>query len=100
MIRNPILPGFNPDPSICRVGRDYYIATSTVEWYPGVQIHWRTDGEWQPAGPILDASLVSDEAGRGEHGSFTCAFVGMAAFDISGLGRPADFDRFSYAGEG
>ncbi|MGO6907719.1 family 43 glycosylhydrolase, partial [Rhizobium ruizarguesonis] len=29
MIRNPILPGFNPDPSICRVGADYYIATST-----------------------------------------------------------------------
>ncbi len=27
MIRNPILPGFNPDPSICRVGEDYYIAT-------------------------------------------------------------------------
>jgi hypothetical protein len=38
MIRNPILPGFNPDPSICRVGDDYYIATSTFEWYPGVQI--------------------------------------------------------------
>ena len=36
---NPILPGFNPDPSICRVGDDYYIATSTFEWYPGVQIH-------------------------------------------------------------
>lgn len=33
-IRNPILPGFNPDPSICRVGEDYYIATSTFEWYP------------------------------------------------------------------
>jgi xylan 1,4-beta-xylosidase len=32
MIQNPILPGFNPDPSICRVGRDYYIATSTFEW--------------------------------------------------------------------
>ena len=43
MIRNPILPGFNPDPSICRVGRDYYIATSTFEWYPGVQIHHSTD---------------------------------------------------------
>lgn len=39
MIRNPILPGFNPDPSICRVGADYYIATSTFEWYPGVQVH-------------------------------------------------------------
>ena len=35
MIRNPILPGFNPDPSIVRVGDDYYIATSTFEWFPG-----------------------------------------------------------------
>ncbi|MBU1315394.1 MAG: glycoside hydrolase family 43 protein [Alphaproteobacteria bacterium] len=43
MIRNPILPGFNPDPSICRVGDDYYIATSTFEWYPGVQIHHSKD---------------------------------------------------------
>ncbi|MXU65990.1 glycoside hydrolase family 43 protein [Oceanomicrobium pacificus] len=43
MIENPILPGFNPDPSICRVGGDYYIATSTFEWYPGVQIHHSTD---------------------------------------------------------
>lgn len=42
-IRNPILPGFNPDPSILRVGNDYYIATSTFEWYPGVQIHHSTD---------------------------------------------------------
>ncbi len=43
MIKNPILPGFNPDPSFCRVGSDYYIATSTFEWYPGVQIHHSTD---------------------------------------------------------
>ncbi|QJR11213.1 Beta-xylosidase [Usitatibacter rugosus] len=43
MIRNPILPGFNPDPSICRVGDDYYIAVSTFEWYPGVQIHHSKD---------------------------------------------------------
>ena len=35
MIRNPILPGFNPDPSFCRVGEDYYIATSTFEWVSG-----------------------------------------------------------------
>jgi xylan 1,4-beta-xylosidase len=40
---NPILPGFNPDPSIVRVGEDYYIATSTFEWFPGVQIHHSTD---------------------------------------------------------
>lgn len=43
MIRNPILPGFNPDPSIVRVGVDYYIATSTFEWFPGVQIHHSRD---------------------------------------------------------
>ena len=40
---NPILSGFNPDPSILRVGQDYYIATSTFEWFPGVQIHHSTD---------------------------------------------------------
>ena len=42
-IRNPILPGFNPDPSIVRVEDDYYIATSTFEWFPGVQIHHSRD---------------------------------------------------------
>lgn len=43
VIRNPILPGFNPDPSIVRVGDDYFIATSTFEWFPGVQIHHSRD---------------------------------------------------------
>ena len=42
-VQNPILPGFNPDPAICRVGDDYYIATSTFEWYPGVQISHSKD---------------------------------------------------------
>jgi xylan 1,4-beta-xylosidase len=42
-IQNPILRGFNPDPSIVRVGDDFYIATSTFEWFPGVQIHHSRD---------------------------------------------------------
>ncbi|MCK0469966.1 glycoside hydrolase family 43 protein [Halalkalibacter sp. APA_J-10(15)] len=42
-IINPILTGFNPDPSIIRVEEDYYIATSTFEWFPGVQIHHSQD---------------------------------------------------------
>src|SRR5258705_1773786 len=42
-IQNPILRGFNPDPSIVRVDDDYYIATSTFEWFPGVQIHHSRD---------------------------------------------------------
>lgn len=48
MITNPILKGFNPDPSICQVGDDFYIATSTFEWFPGVQIHHSKDlANWQ-----------------------------------------------------
>ena len=43
MIQNPILRGFNPDPTIVRVGDDYYVATSTFEWFPGVQIHHSRD---------------------------------------------------------
>lgn len=42
-IKNPILTGFNPDPSICRVGEDYYIAVSTFEWFPGVGIYHSKD---------------------------------------------------------
>ncbi len=42
-ITNPILSGFNPDPSIIRVGKDFFVATSTFEWFPGVQIHHSRD---------------------------------------------------------
>lgn len=37
--RNPIISGYNPDPSICRVGEDYYIVNSTFEYYPGVPVY-------------------------------------------------------------
>ena len=43
MIHNPILRGFHPDPSIIRVGEDYYVATSTFEWWPGVRLHHSKD---------------------------------------------------------
>ncbi len=42
-VKNPVLKGFNPDPSLLRVGEDYYIATSTFEWFPGVCIHHSRD---------------------------------------------------------
>jgi len=58
---------------------------------------WSADGDqWQPIGPALDASVLSDEGGRGEHASFTGAFVGMVVFDTSGRARHADFSQFSY----
>ncbi len=37
--RNPILPGFHPDPSICRVGDTYYLVTSTFEFFPGLPVY-------------------------------------------------------------
>lgn len=40
---NPILPGWNPDPSIIRVGSDYFIATSTFEYFPGHPIYHSTN---------------------------------------------------------
>lgn len=54
MIENPILPGFHPDPSICRDGGDYWIATSTFEWLPGIRLHHSRDlVHWRPAGHAL-----------------------------------------------
>lgn len=65
MIRNPILPGFNPDPSICRVGSEYFIATSTFEWYPGVQIHRSRDlVNWQLACRPLTRATQLDMRGN------------------------------------
>lgn len=43
MIRNPILPGFNPDPCICRKGDDYYMAVSSFEWFPGIPVYHSKD---------------------------------------------------------
>ena len=61
-----------------------------------LRFSYRRNGEWSPLGPVLDAGVISDEGGRGEHGSFTGAFVGMAAFDTSGICLPADYDHFIY----
>ena len=43
LIRNPIIPGFNPDPSIIRVGKDYFCTTSTFEYFPGAAIYHSLD---------------------------------------------------------
>ena len=53
--RNPILPGFYPDPSICRVGEDYYLVNSTFEYFPGLPIfHSRDLVHWRQLGHVLD----------------------------------------------
>jgi alpha-N-arabinofuranosidase len=54
-INNPILPGFYPDPSICRVEDDYYMVTSSFSYFPGVPIfHSRDLAHWEQIGHVLD----------------------------------------------
>lgn len=70
MISNPILKGFHPDPSIIRVEDDYYIATSTFEWWPGVRIHHSKDlKNWElieyPLNRVSQLDLRGVGASRG-----------------------------------
>jgi xylan 1,4-beta-xylosidase len=45
---NPVLPGFHPDPSVCRVGKDYYLANSSFSYAPGIPIfHSRDLVSWK-----------------------------------------------------
>jgi len=53
--RNPILAGFYPDPSICRVGDDYYLINSTFSYYPGIPVfHSRDLVNWTQIGHAID----------------------------------------------
>jgi alpha-N-arabinofuranosidase len=52
---NPVIPGFNPDPTVCRAGDDFYLATSTFEYFPGLPIyHSRDLINWDLIGNALD----------------------------------------------
>lgn len=58
MIKNPVLPGFNPDPCICRKGEDCYLVTSTFEWFPGLPVYHSKDlKNWE----LLTHILTDDE---------------------------------------
>jgi alpha-N-arabinofuranosidase len=53
--RNPILPGCYPDPSVCRVGNDYYLVSSSFEYFPGIPIFQSRDlVHWNQIGYVLD----------------------------------------------
>jgi beta-xylosidase len=68
--QNPILPGFNPDPSLVRVGGDYYLTTSTFEYFPGLPIYHSKDlVTWSLIGHALtrpsQLNLRTGEPGSG-----------------------------------
>ena len=67
---NPIIKGFHPDPSICRVGEDYYLVTSSFEYFPGIPvfhsrdlIHWSQIGNCITDPSALPMERVSDSGG-------------------------------------
>ena len=69
VITNPVLPGFHPDPSIVRVGADFFVATSTFEWSPGVRLHGSRDlRTWSDLGGALDSTRLLDLTGVPDSG--------------------------------
>ncbi|MBT5555437.1 MAG: family 43 glycosylhydrolase, partial [Halieaceae bacterium] len=63
-VQNPVLRGFNPDPSLVKVEDVYYMATSTFEWFPGIQVHRSNDlTEWALVARPLDEKRLLDIVG-------------------------------------
>ena len=61
MLKNPILPGFNPDPCICKAGGDYYMAVSTFEWMPGIPVYHSKDlKNWELYTHVLTDDEIVD----------------------------------------
>ena len=63
--RNPVIPGFNPDPSVCRVDDDYYLVTSSFHYFPGVPLYHSKDlVNWEMVGHVLsrESQLALPEA--------------------------------------
>jgi xylan 1,4-beta-xylosidase len=63
---NPILAGFYPDPSICQVGKDYYLVTSTFSYFPGIPIFQSRDlVNWKLIGHVMDRPEQLNLDGQG-----------------------------------
>ncbi|GHG89161.1 family 43 glycosylhydrolase [Streptomyces lanatus] len=69
VLRNPVIRGFAPDPSMVRVGDWYYVATSSFEWFPTIPIHRSRDlAHWEYAGHVRGAAPGDSLAGVPDSG--------------------------------
>ena len=67
--QNPVIRGFHPDPSICRVGKDYYLVTSSFEYFPALPIFHSTDlVNWEQVGNALTEDRQLDLSHSRESG--------------------------------
>ncbi|MBQ7419467.1 MAG: glycoside hydrolase family 43 protein [Prevotella sp.] len=54
-LHNPVIPGYHPDPSVCRVGDDFFLVNSSFQYFPGVPIYHSKDlVNWEQIGNVLD----------------------------------------------
>jgi xylan 1,4-beta-xylosidase len=68
-VQRPVIPGFHPDPSTCRVGDTFYLVTSSFEYAPGVPIFRSTDlRSWEQIGHVLDRPSQLDVSKAGPSG--------------------------------
>src|SRR3712207_5061835 len=68
-LQRPVVPGFHPDPSVCRVGDTYYLATSSFEYAPGVPTFRSTDlRSWELVGHALHEPSQLDVSKAGPSG--------------------------------
>ncbi len=70
--QNPVIPGYYPDPSVCRVGDDFYLVTSSFQYFPGVPVfHSKDLIHWEQIGNVLDRpSQVDLSKGGASSGIF------------------------------
>ena len=98
LIQNPVLRGFHPDPSFLRVRDDYYLASSTFEWLPGVRlhhsrdlVHWRVIGHALTRPSHIDLKGVDNSAGSSApslsyaDGQYWLIYTNIRT---TGMGRP------------
>src|SRR5689334_24304344 len=98
--RNPVIPGFHPDPSVCRVGDDYYLVTSSFTWFPGVPV-FRSSNlvDWTQVGNVLDRASQLDLSGTKDWSSFgifapTIRHHDGRFFMITSLASPTNLQNF------
>lgn len=96
MYRNPIIPGFHPDPSICRSGDDYFLVTSSFEYFPGVPlfhscdlVHWRQIGHCLTRESQLD--LRNQPSSKGIYAPTIRCYRGRLYMTTTNVGGKGNF---------
>jgi len=96
--QNPVIRGFNPDPSICRVGKTHYLVTSSFEYFPGVPVYRSSDlAHWELIGYCLDRDSQLDVAEAISSRGIFAPYYSLSQRYLCQLRQPADLRGCSSA---